>query len=1344
MDYRPELTESQQEKNTDDAANVDLITSIHHRTIQIRKTHQRCADGSIESINYQNPKTFSKCVEHRVASFEDLVAALVAEENSPKSGIVRARYNTEDLGSPRLARRFYRRYEHGGVFYCGPQRHRYQSFDIDELKIPQGMEGDYDAILRYAIAQLPEALRECDYYYQWSGSMGVKPGVIKVHLFTLLDTFTQDAHVRQWIDGYNEQYRQEHPERLTSPSEDLIDKALWLPVQLLTTSPPEFVGMDDPLKAAGVERSGVVRGTLGSVDLKPALDAFQAKQKQIQERRQRERDRELAKRQELYSQDYTDDDNLRWAEAVRDSALDNIRSMSGGSRSDVICKNAKTIGGLVSAGYLPHRQYELEQLIDAARAINPKKANNSASQAKSYFKRGEEQPFQREARVVQTFKSPKSGASTLAKQTPCQPSAPIAPPEPERTPTPTLTPEIIAPETQEEVRAQEEGALDLVDIFQRNYDDAKRVLEGFGRFTLANQCGTGKNTAITRVLVDYPHLLDGMLIAEPTCVKRDEMAREMRAAGLDVREAVTRTSKNCRRLDDLMLASRKSPKGGAELCHACEFNPKGPNYAGDKCTYMTEKARGEGAQIVTHAQLSGILADEERTKPAILILDEATSVEDGHEAINIDQLTKAWNAGDVEIDPQLFNVIRIILRDSEAIHPKTNRPTTIDGIEIARRVAFLATSRPKVTESYNAAQKALDTLLADGVPKTADLEVSLAKIPNYRALQGLSHVEEYGWFGVYAYNGSLFVPWLDPLNTEAIACVVRVDATCTENVHSALGGTQGEWVRTEVKTPEHFEMIRINEGMSKSSGKDGDLSERKKEIWEAAHFGNDGKETLHITHKAWTEREHPMYSLVKQLQGPVIYFGGDEARGSNRYKNVTHVVVDSWHVPKRAITSLAYLLEHRAKMANMDGWEQVDWQREAHFQMLPAEVVQTIQRARLVQASAERQVVVTLLDNRPLEDASPLFRDCVVERPCWYTWLQTGKILHGGRWTAERLLFAALESNRGVFCPTPFFERPGSTTSVDDAQPAEGENTTNLGGFSDLLGCSPDVTNSSTWVASQGSARELDVSYDEKSKNPVIEGVGQPYQISPYIVLGDFSIRLTHTDYEGIRRVLGGQWQSEHGFWDVSVLSSGRGKYALLHTRPVTRDDIRSVVHSAGLGWTVATCGGVRVRMDNWSARVIEAAKILPALLKTATKAILADMLAKSMGESVSTLRRNLKAVGLDLDQMQTLVPSPSPPTPPKPPRKRSRKWVRPSMTSPRFERLEKASQSWDLAALRAKARELRETLRAAGEDRNDVASDLWAVVLLGKLHRAEEMFAAMDAAETFVRGELARVQMAA
>ena len=83
-----------------------------------------------------------------------------------------------------------------------PASHRWCLIDIDDLDLPERFKdivGQQEEIIRYTVSKLTEEFQGVDCYYQFSSSMGITRGKIKVHLWYWLGRKASDAEMKAWL-----------------------------------------------------------------------------------------------------------------------------------------------------------------------------------------------------------------------------------------------------------------------------------------------------------------------------------------------------------------------------------------------------------------------------------------------------------------------------------------------------------------------------------------------------------------------------------------------------------------------------------------------------------------------------------------------------------------------------------------------------------------------------------------------------------------------------------------------------------------------------------------------------------------------------------------------------------------------------------------------------------------------------------------------------------------------------------------------------------------------------------------------------------------------------------------
>jgi len=178
-------------------------------------------------------------VEEKVSGLDDLARTLAGLETNPHAAIIRGNYKG-DLPSSQL-RRTLDNFHSSARQWC--------MIDIDELEIPEEFEdfkNHLPELINVAVSHLPAEFHDVDCWYQFSSSMGIKAGKIRVHLWFWLSQKVSDAEMKAWLSG--------------SP----VDLRLFHPVQLHFIAKPIFRdGAVDPLpRRSGTHDAGKGNSTV--------------------------------------------------------------------------------------------------------------------------------------------------------------------------------------------------------------------------------------------------------------------------------------------------------------------------------------------------------------------------------------------------------------------------------------------------------------------------------------------------------------------------------------------------------------------------------------------------------------------------------------------------------------------------------------------------------------------------------------------------------------------------------------------------------------------------------------------------------------------------------------------------------------------------------------------------------------------------------------------------------------------------------------------------------------------------------------------------------------------------
>ena len=232
--------------------------STAYEIITVLKSQQH--DINIKRFSLENEKLNSLPVklsylfdleEYTVCSLTELSSLLTVLEDNPNKFVVRG-----SLIEGRPANKIRRtgksdRYNHPESNF-NPASRQWCLIDIDGLDLPTrftDIANQQEDIIRYTVSKLPEEFREVDCHYQFSSSMGVTAGKIKVHLWYWLDRKVSDAEMKAWL----------------SKADTPIDLSLYQPVQPHFTARPIFIdGAIDPIpNRSGLFEVGFAKDTVG-------------------------------------------------------------------------------------------------------------------------------------------------------------------------------------------------------------------------------------------------------------------------------------------------------------------------------------------------------------------------------------------------------------------------------------------------------------------------------------------------------------------------------------------------------------------------------------------------------------------------------------------------------------------------------------------------------------------------------------------------------------------------------------------------------------------------------------------------------------------------------------------------------------------------------------------------------------------------------------------------------------------------------------------------------------------------------------------------------------------------
>jgi hypothetical protein len=197
---------------------LTILTSLDGPCTKSFQLHNR------EVISRDNKKPFKFDVrEQAINGLDDLSRALSALETDSQVAIIRGK-SVDELPVFDVRRR-------NENFQVEPRQ--WCLIDIDDLHIPKGLEdfkGHLPELVKVSIRQLPPEFQNVECWYQFSSSMGIKQGKIRIHLWFWLSCKVSDGEMKTWLDG------------------SLADLRLFHPVQMHYVAKPIFVGNAvDPL-----------------------------------------------------------------------------------------------------------------------------------------------------------------------------------------------------------------------------------------------------------------------------------------------------------------------------------------------------------------------------------------------------------------------------------------------------------------------------------------------------------------------------------------------------------------------------------------------------------------------------------------------------------------------------------------------------------------------------------------------------------------------------------------------------------------------------------------------------------------------------------------------------------------------------------------------------------------------------------------------------------------------------------------------------------------------------------------------------------------------------------------
>ena len=226
----------------------DTVTVLHAKIDQA-KTIQRLPDGMLTTSANTHPRHFT--VESvPVESLSDLHDLLDLLQHDTKASVIRGAL-IDGVDPADVLRR---KQGDGRAFEAASRR--WLMIDIDDLPLSSDLSDvntHADAIIALAIDQLPAEFHNAACIYQWSSSMVIKPGKVRVHLWFWLDRPIRDAEAKAWLQS--------------AP----VDLNIYDPVQTHFTANPSLEdGIADPIR----QRVGLYRPQDASQSVSVPSDGF--------------------------------------------------------------------------------------------------------------------------------------------------------------------------------------------------------------------------------------------------------------------------------------------------------------------------------------------------------------------------------------------------------------------------------------------------------------------------------------------------------------------------------------------------------------------------------------------------------------------------------------------------------------------------------------------------------------------------------------------------------------------------------------------------------------------------------------------------------------------------------------------------------------------------------------------------------------------------------------------------------------------------------------------------------------------------------------------------------------
>ncbi|QDP02196.1 hypothetical protein [Thalassotalea sp. PS06] len=179
-----------------------------------------------------------------IPNIEELAKALTDLQRQPQTCVIRGKLK-QGTSAEQVQRKV-----RGDESLFTDAANKIIHIDVDGVEAPESMA--IEQWPEYIIEKLPTPFHKASYFYQYSSSVGMKPG-IRLHLWFMSTMPFDNSEFKRWYS------------HLPDEQQLLIDDAVFRPVQVNYIQAPIFDGVEDPL--ADLTRSGLVTKSEQTVSL---------------------------------------------------------------------------------------------------------------------------------------------------------------------------------------------------------------------------------------------------------------------------------------------------------------------------------------------------------------------------------------------------------------------------------------------------------------------------------------------------------------------------------------------------------------------------------------------------------------------------------------------------------------------------------------------------------------------------------------------------------------------------------------------------------------------------------------------------------------------------------------------------------------------------------------------------------------------------------------------------------------------------------------------------------------------------------------------------------------------